>query len=317
MKAVLWAGVARQAITRRLQQIPNLQLSDIDTGAELATAIAAAEILVLPAHFYKAEVAQLVHRHAPRLRFLQTTTAGYEALQQHRVPPAVVVANAGDSFSPAVAEHAMALLLALVRCLPEAVLAQQRQAWARPQLARMDTLAGKTVAVIGMGSIGREFAARARVFGMSVLAVSRSARPEPLADEVFAITALHTVLARADVVLVAAPYSAATHHLLGAPELAACKAGALLINIARGALVDTTALIAALREGPLGGAAIDVSDPEPLPANHPLWEAPNLLVTPHVGGAGGAAGDARLADTVAANVARFVAGEPIRYRVVP
>jgi phosphoglycerate dehydrogenase-like enzyme len=119
------------------------------------------------------------------------------------------------------------------------------------------------------------------------------------------------VLARADVVLVAVPYSKDTHHLIGADEFAACKRGAILINVARGGLVDPVALAAALKSGQLGAAGTDVTEPEPLPAGDPLWGAPNLIITPHVAGASGPVGRERLAGFVAANVARFVAGEPV------
>jgi phosphoglycerate dehydrogenase-like enzyme len=231
------------------------------------------------------------------------------------VPPGVVVANAGDSWSPGVAEHAMALLLALVKCLPQAILNQPRHAWERSQTARMGSLEGQTLAIVGCGSIGREFARRARPFGMRIVGLSRTAKPDPLADEVQPMSALDAVLARADAVLVAVPYSQATHHLIGAAQLAACKRGAMLINIARGGLVDPLALAAALKSGQLGAAATDVTDPEPLPPGDPLWDAPNLIITPHVAGAAGPVGRDRLARFVAANVGRFVAGEPVSHVV--
>lgn len=302
-------------IAASLSKIPGVGLAVVDDLDKLAAAAPEIEVLVIGGHFFDARVAEVLRARAQRLRFIQSFTAGYEGLQAHGVPPGVVVANAGDSWSPAVAEHGMALLLALVKCLPHAIINQSRGAWDRTQTPRMGSLEGQTLAIVGFGSIGHEFARRAKPFGMRIVGLSRSAKPDPLADEVQPVSALHTVLARADVVLVAVPYSNDTHHMIGADELAACRPGAILINVARGGLVDPVALAAALRSGQLGAAGTDVTEPEPLPAGDPLWDAPNLIITPHVAGASGPVGRDRLAGFVAANVTRFVAGEPVTYVV--
>ncbi len=308
MKVAFWPTIAGEEIAARLREVAGVELALVAGVEELAAAAPGMEALVIGGHFFDAEVAEVLRARAPRLRFIQSFTAGYEGLQAHGVPPGVLVANAGDSWSPAVAEHGMAILLALLKCLPEAILNQPRHAWDRSHVARMGTLEGQTLAVVGFGSIGRAFARLARPFGMRVIGLSRSARPDPLADEVRPIGELHAVLARADVVLVAAPHTPATDKLIGAAALAACKRGAILLNLARGGLVDQQALAAALRSGHLGGAGTDVTDPEPLPADDPFWDCPNLVVTPHCGGANGPVGRNRLARFVADNLARFVAG---------
>ena len=118
------------------------------------------------------------------------------------------------------------------------------------------------------------------------------------------------MLPRADAVVLALPLDASTRHLIGAREFALCRKTAVLVNISRGGIVDTAALVEALQSGTIGGAGVDVTDPEPLPAGHPLWAAPNLLISPHVAGAAGKAGFDRLADVAAGNVQRFLAGEP-------
>jgi phosphoglycerate dehydrogenase-like enzyme len=311
MKVAFWPSLAGREIEASLRKISGADLTVVDDIDKLAAAAPETEVLVIGGHFFDGRVAELLRARAPRLRFIQSFTAGYEGLQAHGVPPGVVVANAGDSWSPAVAEHGMALLLALVKRLPHAIINQSRGIWDRSHSARMGTLEGQTLAIVGFGSIGREFARRARPFGMRIVGLSRRAIPDPLADEVQPVSALRTVLARADVVLIAVPYSKDTHHLIGADELAACKPGTILINIARGGLVDPVALAAALASGRLGAAGTDVTEPEPLPAGDPLWGAPNLIITPHVAGASGPVGRDRLAGFVAANVARFVAGEPV------
>jgi phosphoglycerate dehydrogenase-like enzyme len=310
VNVAFWPSYAGEEIAAALREVPGVELALAADAAELAAAAPAMEALVIGAQFYDAALAGMLRARAGRLRFIQTFTAGYEGLQMHGVPPGVVVANAGDSWSPGVAEHGMAMLLALVKCLPESVLNQTRHAWDRAQSARMGTLEGLTLAIVGYGSIGRAFARLAKPFGMRVIGVSRSARPDGLADEVRPVAELAAVLGRADVVLVAAPHSAETDRMFGAAQFAACRRGAILINLARGGLVDQPALAAALRSGRLGGAGLDVTDPEPLPAGDPLWDCPNLLVTPHVGGSSGPLGRARLGAFVAGNVARFVAGEP-------
>ena len=309
MNVAFWPGYAGDEIAAKLREIPGVELVLAANAAELAAAAPAMEVLVIGAQFYDAALAAMLRARAGRLRFIQAFTAGYEGLQMHGVPPGVVVANAGESWSPAVAEHGMAMLLALVKCLPESLRNQTRHAWERSQSGRMGTLEGLTAAIVGYGSIGRAFARLAKPFGMRVVGLSRSARPDGVADEVRPIGELAAVLGRADVVVVAAPHSAETDRMIGAAQLAACRRGAVLINLARGGLVDQQALVAALRSGRLGGAGLDVTDPEPLPAEDPLWDCPNVLVTPHVAGSGGPAGRARLAAFVAGNVERFVAGE--------
>lgn len=309
MKVVYWPSMAGAEITARLRAIPGIRLALADGPAAIDAEIADAEVLVIGGHFFGADVAQSLKAKARKLRFIQTFTAGYEGLQAQGVPPGVQVANAGDAWSPAVAEHGMAILLALVKRLPQFVAQQGRKEWNRSLTAEMGSLIGQTLVVVGFGSIGREFAVRARAFGMKIVGLTRSAKPDPLADEILPASSLHTALGRADVVLLAVPYSKATDRMMGAAEFAACKRGAILVNLARGGLVDQPALAAALQGGQLGGAATDVTEPEPLPAGDPFWAAPNLLITPHVAGANGPVGRERLAAHVAGNVARFIAGQ--------
>jgi phosphoglycerate dehydrogenase-like enzyme len=143
-----------------------------------------------------------------------------------------------------------------------------------------EDLAGKTILIVGYGSIGAAIEARLKPFGVTIIRVARSARPEP---EVFAIDELHRHLPNADVVVLIVPLTRGTHGLIGAAEIGLMKRGALLVNAARGPVVVTEALVEALQEHRIR-AALDVTDPEPLPAGHPLWSAPNCLITPHVGG---------------------------------
>lgn len=315
VKVVFWPGIGSGEIGARLRAISGAQIVLVDDVPQLAAAIPDAEVLVMSGHFYKPEAAQAVNGRAKKLRLIQTFTAGYEGLQQHGVPPGVLVANAGDSWSAGVAEHGMAMLLALVKHLPTAILNQPRHAWERAQTAHMSSLEELTLCSIGFGGIGRAFARFARPFGMRVIALRRNPQPDPLADEVRPISELNAVLARSDVIFIAAPHSRETDKMLGKAQFAACRKGALLVNVSRGGLIDQPALAAALKSGQLGGAAVDVTDPEPLPPSDPFWDCPNLIITPHLAGASGPVGRRRLGEYVAANVERFVRGEPLQHVV--
>jgi phosphoglycerate dehydrogenase-like enzyme len=183
------------------------------------------------------------------------------------------------------AEHTMGLLIALARNFPDSVRHQDRAIWSQQQLwdkHPLTELNGKLLVIVGYGSIGHELARRAMSFDMRVWGVSRSGKGDAtLAEKIVPVAQLREVLSRADYVVVSAPETPETHHLIGAPEIALLKPTACLLNVARGSLLDQTALISALHQGRLAGAALDVTDPEPLPADHPLWKTPNLFLTPH------------------------------------
>jgi len=212
--------------------------------------------------------------------------------------------SAAGAYAPQVAEHALALVLATARRLGEAArLTSWDQRFGR-------TLSGATVAIVGAGGIGRALIPMLAPLGVRVVAVTRSGREVEGADESVSTDDLGAVWPRADVVVVAAPATAATQHLVDTEVLRALPAHALLVNVARGSLVDTDALVAALREGEIGGAGLDVTDPEPLPDGHPLWAQPRALITPHTANPPSAM-NAGLAERVAENVARFVAGHEL------
>jgi phosphoglycerate dehydrogenase-like enzyme len=261
--------------------------------------------------FYDAELVALLAQHRPRLRWVQLPTMGYDPVELHGVPAGVTVTTAGDAYAPTVAEHAVALLLALVRRLPEAVLNAEQHRWDQSGARAIGTLHDATVAVVGFGNIGREMARRLRGFGARIVAVTRSGRPDPLADEVVAADALHDALARSDAVVLAVPLNAQTRHLIDARALTAMRPHALLVNVARGGVVDQVALTAALTENRIGGAALDVTDPEPLPPDDPLWTLPNALITPHVAGYGGDVAPRRILALVERNLRNFIEGHPL------
>ncbi len=265
--------------------------------------------------FYDAALVEHLERNAPRMRWVQLPTMGYDPVVLHGVPPGVTVTSAGDAYAPTVAEHALALLLALLRRIPEAVRNAERSTWDQSNAVRIGTLNDATVAVIGFGNIGRAVALRLRGCGARIVAVTRSGRADPLCDEAAPSTALHEVLARSEAVVLALPLNPQTRHLLDAPALTALPAHAIVVNVSRGGVIDHDALRAALAEGRLGGAGLDVTEPEPLPADDPLWSMPNVLITPHVAGYGGDVAPRRILGLVERNLGHFMAGRPLEATV--
>lgn len=183
MNVTYWPTIADAEIAEALRAIPGVELALVRNPDDLDACAVAIEVLVIGGHFFDAEVAAILMRKAKRLHFIQSITAGYDGIRANGVPSGVKVATPGDAWSPAVAEHGLALLLAIVKCLPYAFANQQRGHWERGQAARMEGLAGRTLVIVGYGSIGREFARRARAFGMRFVALSRSARRDEHVDE--------------------------------------------------------------------------------------------------------------------------------------
>ena len=274
-----------------------------------------ADVLICPDNFYSAKLADAVRRDAPKLAFIQLLTAGYDHAKRQGVPAHVTLCNAGAAYAASVATHAIALLLALQRHIPTALANKTRHAWDRAFTPQLTMPAAGTIIVIGLGPIGREIARLMRAFGARVIGVTRRGLSDSAADEIVPASALRDLLPRADAIVIAAPYDETTRHLIGAGELAVCKKSAVLVNVARGGIVEPRALEAALRSGAIAGAGLDVTDPEPLPPNDPLWDAPNLIITPHCAGASGAASGERLTDLVCANLARFMRREPLQHVV--
>jgi len=233
--------------------------------------------------------------------------------------PDVRFTSAAGAFAASVAEHALMLLLAGVRYLPEHLHARS---WRQQEFfPHVDTLRGKTVTIVGAGGIGRALIPMLIPLGVHIIAVNRSGKPVTgpgIPDTVETIPAdqLARIWPRTDHVVIAAPATPDTRHLVGADEIARLEPTSWIINVARGSLIDTDALVAALASGAIGGAGLDVTDPEPLPDGHPLWTLPNAIVTPH---------DsnppqlrlAAFADHVSENVLRFIEGRDLLAPIDP
>ncbi len=256
-----------------------VQTSSLD---DLDDAIPDADVLfgwsIRPAQFARAQ----------RLRWIHSSAAAVHQLMfPELVVSDVVVTNARSVHAPVVAEHALALIFALSKRLPQCMDFQRASTWAQQAIftekPTVREVKGATVALIGMGGIGREFTRRARSLGMKVIAIrEHPEKGSDGADEVFGRDQLHPVLGRADFVLLAAPLTSATQHVIDTAALAAMRPDAYLINVGRGPLIDDDALIAALKQDRIAGAALDVFAEEPLPADSPYWHLKNVLITPHI-----------------------------------
>lgn len=281
----------------------------------IAAALADADVAVLAGDLDDRFLA------APRLAWVHCDHAGIERSARPEVfARGLAVTSAAGRSSPALAEHAFFLMLSLAYRSADLLDAQRCRRWGIAGEGALRALAGRTLGVIGLGHTGVEVARRAVAFDMRVLAYRRRGvatpngvervlaadRGEPLAD----------LLAASDVVVLACPLSDATHHLIGARELASMRPSALLINVARGGVVDEAALCDALSARRIAGAGLDVFAVEPLPRSSPLWRLPNVIVTPHATPALADREERSLA-ILAENIRRWRAGEPLCNRLLP
>jgi phosphoglycerate dehydrogenase-like enzyme len=288
----------------------------VATEEAAIAAMPGANAVVVSDNAYTPALAEAIAA-APSLVWMQIVTAGYDNITRLGAPARATITSVGDAFSPSVAVHAVALMLSLQRGVHRMAEQKARRFWDKSLPSIMVMPEGKTVVVLGFGSIGHEIAKLVAPLGMKVIGLNRTGAAHPLAAEVHKTEVLHRVLPLADALIVAAPLNPSTLGIVGAAELALMKKTAVLVNISRGKLVDTMALCAALDEGRIAGAALDVTEPEPLPPEHPLWDAPNLIVSPHVAGAAGPYGTERQIERAGANIRRFLNAEPLQHVVRP
>lgn len=266
---------------------------------------------------------------APNLRWVQLTSAGVNhaygtALWQNDI----TLTNASGVHAAHLAEYVLAVILAHAHRLPQAQRLQARAHWPgreKGDLLMPAELRGRTIGILGYGAIGREVGRLAQTFGLRVLATRRTTGPpqfdgwtpagtgDPdgsIPARYYDLPELHALLADSDVVVLALPLSQATHHIIDASALATMRPAALLVNIGRGGLIDQDALITALRAGKLGGAALDVTNPEPLPPDSPLWGFENVQITPHIAGMSSRYNE-YVTELFAENLRRYLAGTPL------
>ena len=259
---------------------------------------------------------------APGLQWVHTSAVAVETLALPDLfARDVIVSNTRGVQATPIAEHVFAVLLALAKQLPLVFDNQRQRRWAQNDLTgdRLPwMLRRRTLGLIGVGTIGSQVALLADSFGMHVAAVRRRPGSEqvPGVHEMLMPGELDVLLERADVLVIAAPLTPETTNLIGAPQLARMKPGAILINVGRARILDHAALLEALQAGRLGGASLDVFPHEPLPPDDPLWTAPNIILTPHTSGFRQGHWD-EVIDVFAENLRRFRRGEPVAFRIDP
>jgi len=297
-------------LERLRREFPDVQFDSPATRADVPAVLPEADAVygwaVRPDNFHLAK----------KLRWIHVSAAGVgPALFPALIESPVVFTNGRGLHAESMAEHALGLMLSFARKLHLARDAQRERRWTQREMIAgapaFAELSGSTLGLVGFGRVGTALATRARALGVRVIAVRRHphAPPEP-AHEQWPLERLDALLECADWVVLAPALTAETEKMIGARELARIKPGAVLVNLGRGGLVDEAALIAALAGGRLAGAALDVAEVEPLPAESPLWGLPNVIVTPHVSGLGPRYWE-RAVDQFAHNLRAFLRGAPL------
>jgi phosphoglycerate dehydrogenase-like enzyme len=246
---------------------------------------------------------------ADRLAWIHSTAAGVDQLLHPEVRERDIVLTSSSGIHQPLVEHVFAFILALHRRLHVAVRLQLQRRWDRRRMVG-DEVAGKTLGILGLGTIGRDIAARAGAFGMRVVGTKRTPAPVPGVERVLPPDGLPEVLRESDVVVVTLPLTPQTRGLLGEAEFRMMKPSAVFINVGRGAVVREAALVRALREGWIAAAALDVFEHEPLPADSPLYALENVILTPHVSGTSPRYLD-RAVPLFCENLRRFLTGQPL------
>jgi phosphoglycerate dehydrogenase-like enzyme len=251
---------------------------------------------------------------AQNLRWVQSLVAGVNMLAGPVLLRKMPIVTRAPIFSDVIAMHAVSMAYAVIRRLPEAARMQEQESWKRAPVELLP--APETALILGLGMIGREIAAILRKLGLTVRAMdrSRTAEKEAVVDRLITGDAWYETLPDTDICFVTLPLTRETIRLVDLPVLQALPSHAVLVNVSRGQIVDTQALVQLLETGTLGGAALDVTDPQPPPEGHPLWHTPRLLITPHVASFTPQRHE-RLERFVEEQVARFVNNEPLLYTV--
>jgi phosphoglycerate dehydrogenase-like enzyme len=300
-----------------LREFPEVEVAKARSLESLANALDGAEIFHVYNSAFTAEFARLVRDKGRALKWIQFTTVGVEIGLRAGLPDGVWVTNGGDVSQRVLASHAMALMLGVMRGFRRFEQLRPRREWARHTMSShiLDP-DGACMVILGMGHIGQDIARKAKAFDMEVICVTRAPAPAvPEIDRVVPREKIDEVLPSADVVMVALPLDNGTRGFLSAERIALMKETAILVNISRGKVVDEAALARALGEGRIKGAGLDAFAEEPLPAPSPLWDLPNVLITPHVGGQGGHQLWRRMSELIRDNTRRYLAGAPLKHVV--
>jgi phosphoglycerate dehydrogenase-like enzyme len=306
----------RSTLAKAFEKLPDVILRRCVEQHELAEALQTAEVLLIGNRAYEEATAATILKHGQKLKWIQFTSSGLDNAHKFGLPPGVTITNAAGLRSGVVAEHAFALMLGVARRLQAMEHAKAREDWRRDESTPgIISLTGKHLLIVGLGAIGQDIARKAKAFDMTVTGISRTTSPVDNVNTVRPREQLGDACAEADVVVMSASFEPGQQPLLGRDAIDRMKPTAILVNIARGGLIDEPALIAALNEKRIAGAGLDVSMLEPLPAGHPLWKAEGALLTPHIAGAGSDESNAGLNALLADNMQRWLSGATLKHVV--
>lgn len=305
-------GILGEGVLRRLAEAhPNVLVQFAEDTVDFTTPAAEADAVLISPPF---AIPREWLASGARLRWVQAATAGVDFLLTPALRAAhhVAITSTKGPMGPLMAEHVVMLMLALARDLPGFLQDQAERRWRHMVDERpMAQLFEKTIAILGVGAVGSNLARMCKAgFGMTVLGMARTRRGDPHVGRYFDRDELYAALAAADFVALTLPLTPATERIIDATALATMKPTAYLVNVSRGGLVDEEALVAALRSGRLAGAGLDATAVEPLPASSPLWEMPNVIVTPHVAPARDRLGE-HMVDFWCENIRRFAEGQEL------
>ena len=311
-KVVIYVSVLRPDVRAAFDSFPDIEPVFIERNDEaaLAAALPGAEIFVISNRIYSENVGKAVREQGTALKWIQFTTAGFDNAIKAGLPKGLVITNCGGVRSHSVAEQAFFLLLALARQARAIEAACLKHDWIRDPISpSLHNIAGRHMLIVGMGPLGQALTRRALAFDMTVSGMSRTPEPPPGVQRVWPRSQFLQACGEADVVVLATALDDDTKLIINRESLAAMRQGAYLINVSRGPMVDEAALVEALKSGHLGGAGLDVTEFEPTPKDSPLWDLPNVVLSPHIGGAGdpSEAGVGRVIDQ---NLKTYLAGKP-------
>lgn len=286
MQVLVFSPFAADQMREALTNLPHVSAVVSPDKTEFLAALPEADAVAITMSLYDAEIGHAIAA-SSRIRWIHFVSSGIDPILVYPPQAHVRITNSPQAWAPVVAEHAVALLLALQRGIPQMISAQAKTSWNQVDLRpRMRSLEANSVAILGFGSIGQRIATLLKPFGSHIVAVARSERDHPDVEKVVAIERLDDVLASSDVLICALPRSPEAVGLLSERRLALLPPQAIVVNVGRGDIIDEAALVDGLRSGRIGGAGLDVFEREPVPADHPLWRTPNLILSPHVAGMG-------------------------------
>jgi phosphoglycerate dehydrogenase-like enzyme len=311
MKALLYPFGPTEPSVQLTKDFPELDWTVVASPEDVARAASGAAIYVTSNRTCRPETGEALRRHGNALRWMHFTSAGIERGIAMGIPDGLIVTNSAGLRAGNVSEHALLLLLALTRRLSNLIASQRAHNWLRAEMTRhISAIEDTVVCVIGRGPVGRELARKLKAINARPIAVSRTPDSDGDVEQVFPRERLRDALAISDAVAICTSGDDTSHHLIGAAEFAAMKRSAVIVNVARGSIIDEAALIAALRDGRIAGAGVDVAETEPMDRANPLWDMPNVIISPHVAGQG-SSGYPQQRKLFGDNLARFRAGRPM------